>query len=193
MLTTHQASAAQTLGIGSADYQFLAGIHEAGHIVVADEAGLPLHGARLFFDGEDRDLDGHAFIGVSNVSPGGTNRPMTMKEAVDRVTMLAAGPAAGAMWLERRGKSEQTMGHYAAISGDGDHQQAERLCTMYPGFSIDADGEFHLFTSMSGYDPAALVLRRRWSTVERVARYLTTHRKVTPADLNHLLRKNRKV
>lgn len=192
MLTMTQTSAAQTLGIGSADYQLLTATHEAGHIIVADEMGLSLHGAVLHFDGEDRDVDGCAFIGPSNVTPDGTSRPMGLEAAVSRVTMYAAGPAAGAMWLERRGKSEQTSGHYAVLSGDLDHRRAEQLCTQHPGFSIDADGEFSLFTAMSGYEPAALILRRRWSSVERVAHYLATHRKVTPADLNHLLRKNRK-
>jgi hypothetical protein len=140
-------------------------VHEAGHIVVGDAAGMTADGARL-----------------QGISLGGTEfrGDVTQRPLPDVLAMCAGGFAAASIWLKGRGVDTSaervSLALNAQAGGDLEVCRSARAAAGVP------------YLPLTGPLQAATdVLAGRWRTVLRLAYVLRRHRSIYGFEIRDIL------
>ena len=140
-------------------------VHEAGHIVVGDAAGMTADGARL-----------------RGISLGGTEfrGDVTQRPLPDVLAMCAGGFAAASIWLKGRGVDTSaervSLALNAQAGGDLEVCRSLRAAAGVPHLPLDGP-----------LQAAADVLAGRWRTVLRLAYVLRRHRSIYGFEIRDIL------
>jgi hypothetical protein len=153
------------LGLEPGQLQLETAVHEAGHIVVGDAAGMTADEARI----HGLSLGGTEFRGDV------TQRPLP-----DVLAMCAGGFAAAAIWLKGRGVDTSaervSLALNAQAGGDLEVCRALRAAAGVPHLPLDGP-----------LQAAADVLAGRWRTVLRLAYVLRRHNSIYGFEIRDIL------